>query len=1215
MQILRIHINNLNSLKLDTTISFVDGHLSQADIFAITGDTGAGKTTILDAITLALYGRVARDKDAHKEVMSYGTTECRAEVEFVVDEDRYLASWRVHRARQALDGNLIFKRELAQWDEKKQDFLPLAVGPKEMSEAVRRITKLDFERFSRSVMLAQGDFAAFLKANDKERSDLLERITGTGIYSQLSTAAFERYRQEEQTLKQLQEQQAQLLLQGEEEVTEEEVEKGRQATQQLRAQFDISQQAVQQLDQWLQAEARAEKLATELQQLQEEQVAFAAQAQRLEQSKQLSPHRSLFQRWEQQGQQQEQLQTAAKTLAAQLSATTELYEKQERLSKTTAETFQAIRKSAKEEEQKIQQAATLEEQGRQLEKQWNDQNTKLLELQQEQELQNKELQRSTAIGTQQSTEQADIQKWLAEQERYQELPKLYPVIDQERQQLRERYLSVQKLTQRQAQIKAVVAEWERKTKAQELAYEEQEKALQKLQKQFEELLPETFTTTEEAGVERLGAAIQELQEKRAILQQLVRLDEAYQKSLQEQEQYSAQLSHLLGQQQQFNKELLSLMELREVFQKDLEFRRAVYQQQQLIANYEKDRQNLQPGDPCPLCLSTEHPFHSHPVRPFVDEAKTELDKTEAALKEVQGQEKKLLLRESKVNQEIELLYGESEKSNIRLLQTRILEYEDQIAGLLESQLQDQWRQERGPRLVRHLSDLDEQLELWRKLQGQLVQLNQHITKATANLQDTERKYLKNKEQLSVAQAEDQATANSLKEDQALFETALQAMNKQLKPFGKVFELATAKETFKLLEQMATQVQTRQERLQALKQEIALNQNQRETLSGNVKKLDEQLKKETAKLTALTKEKEEAQQARIALIGEHSVAEARKELEARLTSAEQELQAAQSAEQAQKELLLTQQERVAENKKQQAASEQIIENVRTELDQVVQKTGFASLATAREALIAEKEQLQLEAEQQRLTQALAQTEKVLKSTKQESQKLQPEKYSPADQEELRTALQEDQQAYEQQLVQMGQVEEKFKQQRAREKRHSELIKQIEEQRLNFNRWATLNEIIGQKDGKKFRSFAQGLTLQRLIILANQHLDRLNGRYYIAKKEGTDLELDIIDTFQAENRRSMFTLSGGETFLISLALALGLSDLAGRHAQIQSLFIDEGFGTLDEHSLDMAISTLENLRSGGKTIGIISHVKALKERIGTQIQLHKQSDGFSQVTIRA
>jgi exonuclease SbcC len=176
-----------------------------------------------------------------------------------------------------------------------------------------------------------------------------------------------------------------------------------------------------------------------------------------------------------------------------------------------------------------------------------------------------------------------------------------------------------------------------------------------------------------------------------------------------------------------------------------------------------------------------------------------------------------------------------------------------------------------------------------------------------------------------------------------------------------------------------------------------------------------------------------------------------------------------------------------------------------------------------------------------------------------------------------------------------------------------MKEITAQTETFNRWAQLNEVIGQADGKKFRTYAQGLTLQRLVTLANQHLEKLNGRYFISKQTGSDLELEIIDTYQADNRRSMFTLSGGESFLISLALALGLSDLAGRHAQIQSLFIDEGFGTLDEHSLDLALDTLENLQSGGKTIGIISHVKALKERISVQIQVHKKSNGFSYLSL--
>src|SRR5690606_8411420 len=119
----------------------------------------------------------------------------------------------------------------------------------------------------------------------------------------------------------------------------------------------------------------------------------------------------------------------------------------------------------------------------------------------------------------------------------------------------------------------------------------------------------------------------------------------------------------------------------------------------------------------------------------------------------------------------------------------------------------------------------------------------------------------------------------------------------------------------------------------------------------------------------------------------------------------------------------------------------------------------------------------------------------------------------------------------------------------------------------------------------------------------------------KSPQEDLKLEIIDIYQADAIRPMSTLSGGESFLVSLALALGLSDLASRKTQINSLFIDEGFGTLDEETLDIAISTLENLQANGKTIGIISHVEALKERIATQIQISKQPGGSSKIKIKS
>jgi exonuclease SbcC len=181
------------------------------------------------------------------------------------------------------------------------------------------------------------------------------------------------------------------------------------------------------------------------------------------------------------------------------------------------------------------------------------------------------------------------------------------------------------------------------------------------------------------------------------------------------------------------------------------------------------------------------------------------------------------------------------------------------------------------------------------------------------------------------------------------------------------------------------------------------------------------------------------------------------------------------------------------------------------------------------------------------------------------------------------------------------------------RYAGITASIETQNKEFARWAKLSALIGSADGRKFSRFAQGLTLARLADLANLHLVKLSDRYQILKSRTKDLELLIVDGYQADVVRPMATLSGGESFLVSLALALGLSDLASRKVQINSLFIDEGFGTLDSDTLDVAISALENLQAKGKTIGIISHVEALKERIGTQIQLTKQPGGSSKIKV--
>ena len=175
-------------------------------------------------------------------------------------------------------------------------------------------------------------------------------------------------------------------------------------------------------------------------------------------------------------------------------------------------------------------------------------------------------------------------------------------------------------------------------------------------------------------------------------------------------------------------------------------------------------------------------------------------------------------------------------------------------------------------------------------------------------------------------------------------------------------------------------------------------------------------------------------------------------------------------------------------------------------------------------------------------------------------------------------------------------------------------QIEEDEAALAQWSQLNDLIGSASGDKFRRFAQGLTLDHLVALANRQLDRLHGRYLLQRRASDALELDVIDTWQADAARDTRTLSGGESFLVSLALALALSDLVSVKTRIESLFLDEGFGTLDAETLDTALDALDALNASGKTIGVISHVEAMKERIPVQIRVRKINGlGYSKLEL--
>lgn len=193
-----------------------------------------------------------------------------------------------------------------------------------------------------------------------------------------------------------------------------------------------------------------------------------------------------------------------------------------------------------------------------------------------------------------------------------------------------------------------------------------------------------------------------------------------------------------------------------------------------------------------------------------------------------------------------------------------------------------------------------------------------------------------------------------------------------------------------------------------------------------------------------------------------------------------------------------------------------------------------------------------------------------------------------------------------------VEARLLQQEQNRKKLKQLEQELIEKQETANRWGKLNKLIGSADGTKFKVIAQSYTLNLLLMHANKHLSYLSKRYRLQQVPGT-LALQVIDCDMCDEVRTVYSLSGGESFLISLALALGLLSLSSNNLKVESLFIDEGFGSLDADSLRTVMEALEQLQMQGRKIGVISHVQEMSERIAVQVQLHRAANGKSAITL--
>jgi len=269
--------------------------------------------------------------------------------------------------------------------------------------------------------------------------------------------------------------------------------------------------------------------------------------------------------------------------------------------------------------------------------------------------------------------------------------------------------------------------------------------------------------------------------------------------------------------------------------------------------------------------------------------------------------------------------------------------------------------------------------------------------------------------------------------------------------------------------------------------------------------------------------------------------------------------------------------------------------------------FADHQAFLDALLTEPERQRLEQLRQKLDSECQQKQAVANSAEQALRTHQaqpPAALSPdATVESIGQALDAISRQLRENTTRQGECRQQLKQDDDNRKRQQNVLQEMAHASVLYDDWGHLNALIGSKEGDKFRKFAQGLTLDNLVWLANNQLNRLHGRYLLKRKESDALELEVVDTWQADAVRDTRTLSGGESFLVSLALALALSDLVSHKTRIDSLFLDEGFGTLDSETLDTALDALDALNASGKTIGVISHVEAMKERIPVQIKVKK------------